>query len=89
MNANEITYFYNQLNNIILSNKYPEIVTDEDPSTRSETTSKTDTDSPSNNLQNRFKLNFSIGKSNFLINTYLSNKQLQQARESIRKDMNT
>ena len=89
MTTNENTEAYNQANDIILPNKDMKQVTDGDPSISTEMTSGTDTDSSTNNLPTPDDLNFQSGMSNFCLKAYLSNEQLQQARESIRSDMNT
>ena len=90
MTANENTETYNQVNDIILPNKdITKRVTDRDPSISTEMTSGTNTDSSTNNLPTSDDLNFQTGMSNFCLKAYLSNEQLQQARESIRADMNT
>ena len=91
MTANENTETYNQANDIIFPNIdiASKIVTDGDPSISTEMTSGTDTNSSTNNLPTPDDLNFQSGMSNFCLKAYLSNEQLQQARESIRSDMKT
>jgi len=93
MTAQEKTDAYNQANQIIIPNK--KVVTGEDPFTSTVTTisngTTTDADhsSTNNRLNSSNELNFVSGMSQFCLKAYLTNEQLQEAREAIRNDMAT
>ena len=80
MTAKERSNEYHQLNEIIL------------PSNRlqcdGDTMTETESEPTLDNLPTHEHLNFSTGLSQYCLKAYLSNEQLQQAREEIREDMN-
>ena len=90
MTAKESSEEYNRLNEIILPRTVNQTSDTDDSSIIDVTATNTDvdTDVTPNNLPTCDVLNFSTGMSQYCLKAYLSNEQLQQAREEIREDMN-
>ena len=92
MTANEKCDEYQKLNEIVIPSTSPYHTND---LTTGSLTTVTDqsTNDPSSSLNNNptisNNLNFSYGMSNYCLKAFVSNEQLQQAREEIRKDMDT
>ena len=89
MTSKEKTEEYSRSNQIIIPMK-KQGTTESDSTTISASSMKSNiTNASCNNLPKNEELNFSSGMSNYCLKAYLSNEQLQQAREEIRNDMNT
>ena len=92
MTAKESSQEYNRLNEIILPrtvNQTSDIDSSITDVTATIINTDIDTEVTPNNLPTCEDLNFSTGMSQYCLKAYLSNEQLQQAREEIRQDMIT
>ena len=93
MTSKEKSDEYNKQNKIILPNKkasshHEEMRTDSITTTQTDPSTESEISSLNNNPILNY-LNFSNGMSNYCLKAYVSNEQLQQAREEIRKDMDS
>ena len=88
MTSNEKSDEYQKLNQIILPNKSSY----HDKQTTESLTTETDQSDELSSLNNNpicNDLNFSEGMSSYCLKAFISNEQLQQAREELRKDMDS
>ena len=88
MTSNEKSDEYQKLNQIILPNKSSY----HDKQTTESLTTETDQSDELSSLNNNpicNDLNFSEGMSSYCLKAFVSNEQLQQAREELRKDMDS